>query len=136
MFAWGKTFLVYSVETVIVGVTVWHLSSPNYTLVTSLCFPNPCRVSLCQIMFLVNTHCVLHYSILLHIHTSWPSLFCSCLLICFFVVLKLACCHKLGFISMMNVFCNQFIDFSVYEIMFLQFLKDCLWYLKDSSKDS
>ena len=36
------TFLDYSLYASIVGVTVWHLGSPNYMLVSRFCFPYLC----------------------------------------------------------------------------------------------
>ena len=53
-----------------VGFTVWHLGIPNYILVSSLCFPHLCPVSLCYIIvpFQQSTPCVL-YSILLPVFT-------------------------------------------------------------------
>ena len=44
MFARGITFSDYSLHTNVVGVTVWHLGSPNYILVSCLCLPYLCPV--------------------------------------------------------------------------------------------
>lgn len=48
MFSWDIIFLVYSLHNSIVGVTVRHLSR-KYILVSSICFPYFCPVSLCHI---------------------------------------------------------------------------------------
>ena len=68
MFAWGITFLDCCLHTIIVGVTVWHLDSPNYILVSSPFFHTftrlPCLISLCffsslHLMFYI-TFCYLY----------------------------------------------------------------------------
>ena len=45
MFSWGITVLDQSLHTSIVGVTVWHLGSPNDILVRSFVFHTFCPVT-------------------------------------------------------------------------------------------
>ena len=114
---------VYGLDAIIVGVAVWYLSIPSYILVSSLCFPHLCPVSLCYIVVLFQqfTHCFL-YSILLNVLTCSLSVNIS-IVFCYNYrlvkyILQLFFCFHLQFllqsvsISMISVFAtNLFLCF-------------------------
>ena len=74
MFAWGITFSDYSLHTSIVGVTVWHLGSPNYILVSCLCLPYLCPVIF--VLFFVSFSSLHHVSHSLLLAISLPANIC------------------------------------------------------------
>ena len=114
---------VYGLDAIIVGVAVWYLSIPSYILVSSLCFPHLCPVSLCYIVVLFQqfTHCFL-YSILLNVLTCSLSVnisivFCYNYLLVKYILQLLFCfhlqfLHQSVSISMISVFAtNLFLCF-------------------------
>ena len=114
---------VYGLDAITVGVTVWYLSISSYILVSSLCFPHLCPVSLSYIvvLFQQSTHCFLH-SILLYFLTCQLSVNIS-IVFCYNYrlvkyILQLFFCFHLQFlhqsvsISMISVFAtNLFLCF-------------------------
>ena len=56
-------------HTIIVGVTVWHLGSPNYILVSSPCFPYLFPVTFVSYYCLFSSLHIVLYSPLLHVLT-------------------------------------------------------------------
>ena len=114
---------VYGLDAITVGVTVWYLSISSNILVSSLCFPHLCPVSLCYIvvLFQQSTHCFLH-SILLYFLTCQLSVNIS-IVFCYNYrlvkyILQLFFCFHLQFlhqsvsISMISVFAtNLFLCF-------------------------